>query len=45
MEQPTAKTSISSILALLASLGLIVFAATFLFKLLLRNATRASHTL
>jgi hypothetical protein len=36
----TAKTSISSILALLASLGLILLATITLFKLLLKNASR-----
>jgi hypothetical protein len=38
---PTAKTSISSILALLASLSLILLATITLFKLLLKNASRA----
>jgi hypothetical protein len=38
---PTATTSISSILALLASLGLILLATIILFKLLLKNASRA----
>jgi hypothetical protein len=38
---PTLKTSISSILALLASLGLILLATIILFKLLLENASRA----
>ena len=37
---PTAKTSISSILALLTSLGLILLATIILFKLLLKNASR-----
>jgi hypothetical protein len=38
---PTAKTSTSSILALLASLGLILFATIIVFKLLLKNASHA----
>jgi len=38
---PTAKTSISSILALLASLALILLATIIVFKLLLKNASRA----
>ena len=38
---PPTKTSISSILALLASLGLILLATIILFKLLLENASRA----
>jgi hypothetical protein len=38
---PTATTSISSILALLASLALIFLASITLFKLLLKNASRA----
>jgi hypothetical protein len=38
---PTAKTSISSILALLASLGLILLATITLFKLLFKNTSRA----
>jgi hypothetical protein len=38
---PTAKTSISSILALLASVGLILLATIILFKLLLKNTSRA----
>jgi hypothetical protein len=42
---PIAKTPISSMLALLASLGLILLASTILFKLLLKNASRASHIL
>ena len=37
---PTAKTSISSILALLTSLGLVLLATIILFKLLLKNASR-----
>jgi hypothetical protein len=42
---PTVTMSISSILALLASLALILLATITLFKLLLKNASRASHTL
>ena len=38
---PITKTSISSILALLASLALILLATITLFKLLLKNACRA----
>ena len=38
---PTAKTSVSSILALLASLGLILLATIIVFKLLLKNGCRA----
>jgi hypothetical protein len=38
---PTATTSILSILALLASLGLILLASITLFKLLLKNTSRA----
>ena len=38
---PTATTSISSILALLASLALILLATITVFKLLLKNASRA----
>jgi hypothetical protein len=38
---PTVKTSISSILALLASLGLILLATIIVFKPLLKNASRA----
>ena len=42
---PTVTMSISSILALLASLALMLLATITLFKLLLKNASRASHTL
>jgi hypothetical protein len=42
---PTAKTSISSILALLASLGLILPATIILFKLLLKNPLSCSTRL
>jgi hypothetical protein len=42
---PTTKTPISSILSLLASLGLILLATVVVFKLLLKDASRASHIL
>ncbi len=38
---PIARTSVSSILALLTSLGLILLATILLFRLLLKNASRA----
>ena len=38
---PIARTPVSSILALLASLGLILLATMLLFRLLLKNASRA----
>ena len=41
---PTAKTSISSILALLASLALILLATITLFKLLLKDASPARRS-
>jgi hypothetical protein len=41
---PIAKTSISSILALLASLGLILLATIILFKLLLKDASPIQRT-
>jgi hypothetical protein len=40
---PITKTSISSILAFLASLGLILVATIIVFKLLLKNTSRASY--
>ena len=42
---PAATTSVSSILALLASLALVLLATITLFKLLLKNASRAPNTL
>jgi hypothetical protein len=40
---PTAKTPVSSILALLSSLGLILLATIIVFQLLLKDASDSQH--